>query len=207
MAKKEKFYVVWKGRKPGIYTSWAECETQVKGVAGAEFKAFESREQAEQAYKSTYWKSVVPSGKPRMPSEMILRQIGDSYAVDAACSGNPGVLEYRCVHNPTGKEIFRKGPYPDGTNNVGEFLAIVDALVLFKREGITLPIYSDSQIAMGWVAAKNCRTTLEMTKNNSPLFRSIEQAEHWLHANDYANQIIKWKTEVWGEIPADFGRK
>ena len=48
-SKKRKFYVVWKGHKPGIYTSWAECNAQVKGVPQAEYKAFETLEEAEQA--------------------------------------------------------------------------------------------------------------------------------------------------------------
>ena len=41
--RKQKFYVVWKGRKPGIYTLWDDCEVQVKGFDGAQYKAFESR--------------------------------------------------------------------------------------------------------------------------------------------------------------------
>jgi ribonuclease HI len=133
--------------------------------------------------------------------------VANGYAVDAACSGNPGFLEYRCVHYTTGEEIFRKGPYENGTNNVGEFLAIVHALALFKRKKITAPIYSDSETAIDWVESRRCRTKLEMHESNAELFWVIDRAEKWLLENDYENRVLKWHTEVWGEIPADFGRK
>ena len=51
MAKK-KWYVVWKGKKPGIYSTWAECEKQVKGFKGAKFKSFPSYEEAEAAFNN-----------------------------------------------------------------------------------------------------------------------------------------------------------
>ena len=130
-----------------------------------------------------------------------------SLSVDAACSGNPGVMEYRGVDTATGREIFRMGPYPDGTNNVGEFLALVHGLSLMKKNGCTLPIYSDSVSAIAWVRAKQCKTKLMRTERNIPLFDLIARAERWLQSNTYSNQILKWDTPNWGEIPADFGRK
>ena len=150
--KKKKFYVVWKGHKPGIYTSWTECNAQVKGVPEAKYRSFKTLEEAEQAYKDKYSDYAGKSGKTkeehRLPED-VLRRIGqpnpDTYCVDASCNGSPGELEYRCVHVKTKREIFRRGPYADGTNNIGEFLAIVHALALFKRKGITKPIYSDSE--------------------------------------------------------------
>jgi len=209
MTKRPKYYVIWKGRKTGIFTSWEECFAQVNGFPDAEFKAFESEEAAEQAflrkygeYKGKYTSSLgqqrlLEIGQPLLPS----------YAVDASCTGNPGRLEYRCVHTGTGKKIFRQGPYEHGTNNIGEFLAIVHALVLFKKKGITLPIYCDSITAMRWVKDKKCKTNLLREESNSELFDMIERAEDWLRTNDYRNNILKWETEAWGENPADFGRK
>jgi ribonuclease HI len=128
---KPKFYVVWKGRKTGIFPSWAECEQRVKGFAGAEFKAFGSREEAETAFKLQYdaYKGKVSSlGKWK---EAEAKPVRPSISVDAACNGSPGKLEYRGVDTESGEEIFRAGPYPDGTNNVGEFLAIGHALTWF----------------------------------------------------------------------------
>jgi ribonuclease HI len=214
MAKKKKFYVIWKGRKTCIFTTWEECKVQVEGYPDAKYKSFESREQAEKAFKNEYSQYVPINPKPDKAKELsedelrrLSRSITESYSVDAACSGNPGILEYRCVHNTTKEIIFKQGPYEDGTNNIGEFLAIVDALALFKSKKITSPIYSDSQVGIGWVEKKKCRTKLEQTKSNSTLFELIERAEKWLLDNDYDNRVLKWETDIWGEIPADYERK
>lgn len=195
MAKKQKFYVVWKGRTTGIFSSWNDCKAQVEHFPGAEYKSFDNRQQAEQAYKGAYTEYVTIKSKESKPlSDDELRRIGkpiaESYAVDAACSNNPGVLEYRCVHTTTGKEVFRQGPYDDGTNNVGEFLAIVHALALFKRKKITAPVYSDSEIAIDWVESRKCRTKLEPTESNAELFQLIERAEKWLLENEYENRVL-----------------
>ena len=214
MNKKPKYYVVWRGRKTGIFTSWEECSAQVSGYPKAKYKAFPSKAAAEKAFRSPYEKNF---GKyvPRLNQVLPFvkgKPIRESYAVDAACSGNPGRLEYRCVqiHTRIGKgwrEIFREGPFVYGTNNIGEFLAIVHALILFKKKGITQPIYSDSKNAITWVKHKKCKTKLTRDERNADLFRLIEKAEKWLKDNEYPNLILKWKTEDWGEIPADFGRK
>ena len=218
MAKKLKFYVVWRGYKPGIYSSWADCFAQINGFSGASHKAFDSVELAEEAFRSprgdflarhpelsSNGKEHTGPGQPRLP--IAGKPVLDSYAVDAACSGNPGPLEYRCVYVSTGSEIFRQGPFANGTNNIGEFLAIVHALALFKQRGIACPIYSDSKIAIGWVRRKTCRTQLPRDEHNGPLFELIGRAEAWLQSNTYDNQVLKWETDEWGEIPADFGRK
>lgn len=131
----------------------------------------------------------------------------EALAVDAACSGNPGPMEYRGVHLPSGKQIFHFGPV-QGTNNIGEFLAIVHALALLKQKNQpNMPIYSDSRTAQIWVQKKKCKTTLERTPKTEKLFEIIARAERWLQTNSYSNPILKWDTDNWGEIPADFGRK
>jgi ribonuclease HI len=207
--KQKKYYVVWKGRQPGIYTSWEGCSTQVTGYQGAEYKGFDSQAAAEKAYQGAYedYKGQHVSGLSQERLLAIGKPVLDSYAVDAACSGNPGPLEYRCVHTRTGKQLFTQGPFENGTNNIGEFLAIVHALALFKQKGIALPIYSDSENAIGWVKEKKCKTKLPPDERNAPLFELVARAEQWLAGNEYTNQILKWETEAWGEIPADFGRK
>jgi len=214
----KKFYVVWKGRQTGIFTSWDECAKQVNGFPGAEYKSFATRSEARNAFQhaySDYVTAAPPRHRERNPSRRLsqdqLRRtdkpIAESYSVDAACSGNPGVLEFRGVHTSADREIFHQGPYQDGTNNIGEFLAIVHALALFKRDKITAPIYSDSKIAIKWIEDKQCRTHLERSEANAELFDLIERAEKWLIENDYENRVIKWRTFIWGENPADFGRK
>lgn len=158
---KQKYYVVWKGRKTGIFASWAECEKQVKGFVGAQFKAFGSEPEAEAAYLANYddYKGKASSsGKWRMAS---VQPILPSICVDAACSGSPGKLEYRGVNTETGAEIFRAGPYADGTNNVGEFLAIVRALAWQAKHNMRVPVYSDSENAISWVYTGECKTKLK----------------------------------------------
>jgi ribonuclease HI len=203
-----KYYVVWKGRKPGIFTSWAEAEKQVRGFAGARYKSFGSRPEAETAYRSEY---EAYKGKPASLGkwrEASVQPILPSISVDAACSGSPGKLEYRGVFTETGDQIFHFGPFPDGTNNVGEFLAIVHALTWMTKHNSPLPVYSDSENGISWVYQGKCRTSLKHTAKNAPLFAMIHSAENWLAENELEDDaVLKWDTELWGEIPADFGRK
>jgi ribonuclease HI len=133
--------------------------------------------------------------------------IPESLSVDAACSGNPGIMEYRGVETGTGREIFHVGPFNPATNNIGEFLALVHGLALLKQQNLELPIYSDSTTALAWVRKKKCNSKLERTNTNQEVFDLIQRAEKWLRLNDYKNPVLKWETERWGEIPADFGRK
>ena len=130
----------------------------------------------------------------------------DAWAVDAACSGNPGPMEYRCVDLATGAQVFHFGPVY-GTNNIGEFLAIVHALALMERHGIKKAIYSDSYNAILWVNKRQCKTKLERTPKTEQLFGIIARAEHWLATHAYSTPVIKWETKKWGEVQADFGRK
>ena len=207
---KQKFYVVWEGHRPGVYTTWDACKKQVDGFNGAKYKSFESKAEAEAALKSNYWK-FIKKAEPSLPAIGKTPRsaiIQDSIAVDAACSGNPGDMEYRGVVTSTKQELFHMGPLEDGTNNIGEFLAIVHALAMLKQQGKPkLPIYSDSKTAQGWVKKGKCNTKLEHSGRNEKIFELIDRAEKWLALNTITNPILKWETEYWGEIPADFGRK
>lgn len=219
---KKKYYVVWHGVEPGIYNSWPKCQEQIKGFEGALYKSFDSEEEAEEAYHSSpylYIKQRNSANQPKAsqlqnpPSDrtdtvlpLPLEVKAEALAVDAACSGNPGPMEYRGVYLRTGQEVFRYGPV-HGTNNIGEFLAIVHGLALLKQKGSAMTIYSDSRNAMLWVKNKKCKTKLERTAKTEQLFQLIERAELWLKENTYNIPLLKWETEKWGEIPADFGRK
>lgn len=206
---KQKYYVVWKGRKTGVFNTWQECSDQVTGFNGAEYKSFENREEAEIAFKSAYEEykgKRVPTISPAM-LEIIGKPIEDSYCVDASCIGYPGPMEYKCVHTITQQEIFHQGPFENGSNNIGEFLAIVHALALFKKRDVSLAIYTDSETALTWVKNKKCKTKLPQDDKNTPIFDLITRAEDWLNKNEYTNELLKWDTNAWGEIPADYGRK
>lgn len=208
-----KYYVVWKGRRRGIFPSWAECEKQVKGFPGAAYKAFSTVAEARAALaagQEHYQGAAAPAKwkhstrRPRLPS----------VAVDAACSGSPGWLEYRAVDTETGRQVFRAGPFAEGTNNVGEFLAIVDALRWLRRGRKGQPVYSDSANAIAWIRRGKCNTKLKRTAANRRLFAMIARAESDLPsllssgpAGEARPAILKWDTGAWGENPADFGRK
>ncbi|PID67686.1 MAG: ribonuclease H [Flavobacteriia bacterium] len=210
MAKQSKYYVVWQGHKPGIYTSWTDCQKHIKGFVGAKFKAFKNRSVAEKAFAMGYAAFKASDLKDEVSidwSQLSSQPVMDSIAVDAACSGNPGTMEYRGVNTGTAKELFRQGPFPQSTNNIGEFLALVHALALMKQTGDSRPIYSDSRTAMSWVRQKKVKTSLKKTGINAGSFDLIVRAEQWLKTNSYPNKILKWETKIWGEIPADFGRK
>ena len=208
MAKK-KYYVVWNGNQPGIYSSWEECQAQIKGVKQALYKAFGSLAEAEHAYASSPGQYIGRGAKAEnkksaaTPPASIIQ---NALAVDAACSGNPGMMEYRGVYIATGEQVFHFGPM-FGTNNIGEFLAIVHGLALLKQKGIDLPIYSDSYNALLWIKGKKCKTKLPRDSKSEELFKYVDRAEKWLKENSYTTMLIKWETDKWGEIPADFGRK
>ncbi len=211
MAKKQKFYVVWFGNPTGIFGSWEECQRSIKGISGAQYKSFETFAEAKEAYNKEYADYKGKNTKKKGLTKEELAKIGDpdlySIAVDAASSGNPGIMEYRGVDTQTGKQLFHQGPFKEGTNNVGEFLALVHGLAYLKKEKSDRKIYSDSRIAMGWVRKKKCNTKLKQTAKNKKLFELITRAETWLKNNTYSTVVEKWETKAWGEIPADFGRK
>lgn len=205
MANKPKFYVVWKGATPGIYKTWADCQAQIKGYPDAKYKSYGTLPEAQQAYGSQAPRSYTPYRKPK-PLGKIPNTI-DGLAVDAACSGNPGVLEYQAVMIKSRKLIFKRGPFPLGTVNIGEFLAVVHALALLKQHNKQMPIYSDSLTALAWVRNKRIKTNLPRNAQTKELFKIVDRAVAWLHANPNHMPVHKWPTEKWGEIPADFGRK
>jgi ribonuclease HI len=200
---KTKYYVVWVGRQPGIYASWAKCAEQVERFAGAKYKSYEQEAQAKEAFQLGWEKCLGPTPALSLPPEVI----ANSLSVDAACDNSPGNLEYRGVHTKTGEELFHVGPIENGTNNLGEFLAIVHALALLKKEGQAKPIYSDSRTAIGWVKHKNVRSKLPRNEETEKVWDLVDRALTWLENNSYSNELIEWDTKAWGEIRADFGRK
>ena len=213
MAKSKKYYVIWSGVEPGIYDNWSDAQAQIKGYPNARYKSFKSLAEAEEAYGGTaasYIKSASgsqrsKSSKPSSPpSDADI--IWESLAVDAACSGNPGKMEYQGVDTQTGDRIFHQA-FPLGTNNIGEFLALVHGLAHLKKTGSDMPIYTDSKIAMGWVLKKKCNSKLAKSAATKRMDEMVARAEKWLRDNTYSTKVIKWDTDNWGEIPADFGRK
>ena len=212
MAKAEKkYYVVWSGRVPGVYETWDECKRQVIGQKGARYKSFKGISRAEAdtlLLDGAPQASGTKTATTMTPPVALSPILPDAIAVDAACAGNPGEMEYRGVSIETGDVIFHSRKYPRGTNNIGEFLAIVHALALMERQGHIVPIYSDSKTAIAWVRNKVAKTKLPRDAKTELLWQHIDRALAWLKAHELSRYtILKWETESRGEIPADFGRK
>ena len=212
--KQAKYYVVWKGLQPGIYASWADCKAQVQGVEGALYKSFATEAEARSAYDEPPHLHIKPRAASRVRAEQEKAAardaviVGDAWAVDAACSGNPGPMEYRGVDVMTGAEIFHVGPLEDGTNNVAEYLALIHVLAFLKKTGnSTTVVYSDSRTALAWLRNRGHKSKLAHTERNGKIFDMLARADRWIQSNIEYNRVIKWNTEEWGEIPADFDRK
>lgn len=214
---KQKYYVVWAGRNPGIYTSWQACQQETNGYKQAKFKAFPNREEAEKAFQEgweKYWGKGTPkplgkksSSKQTQPNPKAEEIDYNSISVDVGTRGNPGPVEYQGVDTQTGEVLFSYGPVRKGTNNLGEFLAIVHGLDYLQKEGSNKTIYTDSRNAMKWVREKKVSTTLPRDQSTREMWELVDWAVDWLHEHSYHNKIRKWDTKKWGEIKADYGRK
>lgn len=222
-----RYYVVWRGRHPGVYDDWEDALEQIDGFDGAFFKSFDNATAAAAAYRRDHRaeerrelgallagsqthgdRKGTPEPMAGQPDYMAIPEIDlDAWAVDASCQGNPGRMEYQGVELMTGRVLFRIGPFDDATNNIGEFLAIVHALSLMERQGKWHTIYSDSVSGMAWVRNRRIKTQLQPTDRNRQVFQLMARAQAWLNSHSYPSRILKWQTEQWGEIPADFGRK
>lgn len=210
----KKYYVVWAGHDTGVFDSWEECKLQTENFPGARYKSFSSRAEAIEAYRGSpddYMGMFrgIATHKPKVTNyDAIPAIIPGSIAVDAACSRNPGPVEYQGVDISTGARLFHVGPLEGGSNNMGEFLAIVHALAwLEKINRPDIAVYSDSRTAMAWVRNRKVKTTIAPTPHNAQIRQLVARAEAWLQTHTPRNRIIKWDTDAWGEIPADFGRK
>lgn len=212
---KRKFYVVFKGLQPGIYDNWEDCQMQVDGFSGAEYKSYDSCSAATEAFRKRMdidemrFYTFLSNHKSERPDYSAFPQIKtNAIAVDAACNKNPGGdVEYQGVIVGTGERIFHVGPLAGGSNNIGEYLGLVHALALLAQRGDhTTPVYSDSRTALAWLRNRHSRSTLQMAPE-SKLGELLRRADLWVATHQWLNPVYKWETEVWGEIPADFGRK
>ena len=220
-----KYYVVFKGYNPGVYDNWEEVQIQTNGFPGAVFKSYSTSEEATEAYRrcsdvedrSELLRLITSVDLSPQPSDMTSQKPqfpienpeidNEAWAVDASCLGNPGKMEYRGVDLKTGNIIFQKGPFYDATNNIGEYLALVHAMALMTQRGEYHNIYSDSRTAISWYRKHKINTKLQPTERNAKVFELLARASVWVNTHNFPCRVMKWDTERWGEIPADFGRK
>ena len=209
---KKKYYTVWQGHKTGVFETWNACKKQITDYQGAQYKSFPTLNAAKEALEGNYFdyigkNNVFKSGLSQEQLKKIGQPNYNSISVDAASSGNPGIMEYRGVDTKTKKQIFIQGPFEEGTNNIGEFLALVHGLAILKKNNSDRILYTDSKTAISWVRKKICNTKLKRNTKNKLVFDLVDRAIDWLKNNSYNTVIVKWETKAWGEIPADFGRK
>ncbi len=209
-----KFYVVWAGHSPGVYDSWEECKLQTEGFPGARYKSFPTQEDAVKAFRGRPEEHMglaraLAAHRAQIVNYDAIPEIHlNAIAVDGACARNPGPMEYRGVLVATGQELFRVGPLQGGTNNIAEYLAIIHcAALLHRSRDFATPMYSDSRTALAWIRKRQSNTTIAPTAQNAQVRALLERANAWIKNNDIINPLLKWNTEEWGEIPADFGRK
>jgi ribonuclease HI len=206
------YYAVWNGRVPGVYDSWTKCQEQVKGFKGATFRKLKSSNYTDALVEFKASHSVI--------SQQQTSPLPNFLTVDGACNGTSkgGMCEYRGVMYQgnafdlnSSNEVFRSKVYPGGTNNIAEFLGLVEGIKYFLSRGEPIKIYTDSVTALAWV--RNCKANSSpMGGVSEELTKLISEAEMYLieyseKIKGVSTQILKWNTKEWGEIPADFGRK
>ncbi len=164
----------------------------VSGVKGSKYKAFPTLQEAETAFqigRVPYYQSEKKWNVQELPF------VKKSIAVDAACSSATGIMEYQGIDLVSGQVIFRVSQ-PNGTNNIGEFLAIVHGLSWLQKEKKTdYVLYSDSKIAINRVKNGKCNTNFAPTAENLQLFDLIRRAEDWLANQSFSTQILKRHTD------------
>lgn len=217
-----KYYVVFRGFNPGVYDNWDEVKEQTNGFPNCLYKGYTTSEEATEAYRNytgtedreelgrlisgiRHDNATSQNGIPSYKNNPEIDQ--NAWAVDASCRKNPGPMEYRGVDLKTGEEVFHLGPLEDGTNNIGEFLALVHAMALMQKRGEWHNIYYDSETAYKWWRNKRPKTTLQQTDKNAKIFELLARATVWINNHTFPGKVMKWQTDRWGEIPADFGRK
>ena len=169
----KKYYVVWKGRTTGIFTTWNECKSQVDGFAGARYKSFPTLGEAESAFggkadsaslsvSTSGSSSTKPSAAskpkkakvPPLSEQQIFEMPFDiKIYTDGACEPNPGEAG-------TGLAVYLNNELTElwyglyqqvGTNNTAELHGLKHAFILAKEKlkaGLSVAIYCDSKYSI-----------------------------------------------------------
>ncbi|MFZ2209286.1 MAG: ribonuclease H family protein [Porticoccaceae bacterium] len=202
----KKYYVVWVGKVPGIYTSWPVAERQIKGFPGAKFKSFPTLALAEEAYAlgkpATVRKPASPRAKVAATGERSIAAI-EIYC-DGACDPNPGKAGTGiAVYKNSALDALWYGLYnPAGTNNMAELLGLQHSLVFAKRwieSGQTVAILCDSKYAIecvttwafgwkanGWKRKGGEIMNLDLIRSAHALYVEIADRIRVLHVAGHA---------------------
>ncbi len=210
----QKFYVVWEGRERGIFTDWDRCKAQIDKFAGARYKSFKTRAEAEAAFRGSSEASIGKSHKavarntgkvPRTYSaaEVAELPVHTKIFADGGCEPNPGKAG-------SGVAVYRDGLVdelwyglynPRGTNNTAELNALHQALLMAEKEiesEVTVAIFCDSRYAIqcvtqwavswekkGWKKPGGDIKNLDLIQPAYALFTRLKKSVQVLHVNGH----------------------
>jgi len=219
-----KYFVVFRGTKTGVYESWNECSKQVIGFPKASFASFSDVNEARAAHAVgdlAKWKNC-GHRDAFIKNKIMMSAISADLpclAVDASRTTASGsdITEFRGVILPECALAFQSAKYgKGGTNNIGEFLAVVTGLRWLERRSLVWPVYTDSNVAIVWtkkrLRGESVASIAAAAQQTTLLATDLSEADDWLskskNAKILANRCLKkWNTGELGEIPADYGRK
>jgi len=209
----KKFYVVWQGRKPGIYTDWPTCLQQVDKFTGARYKSFPSLADAQSAFEGgsssagtsskSKNKSNASSVKTYTAKEVLAFDAYTKIFTDGGCEPNPGEagsgLALYCENELT--QLWYGLYNPMGTNNTAELNALHQALLIAKREinaKRTVAIFCDSKYSIqcviqwaaswekkGWKKSGGEIKNLALIQQMFALYQTLKENVHVLHVNGH----------------------
>jgi ribonuclease HI len=157
----KKFYVVWAGRKTGVFTDWPTAHQHVDKFPGAQFKSFATRTEADQAFRSGgpafAGKRGTAKTGARAPAKVHAAASGVQIYCDGACEPNPGNAGSGIVIYRDGKltQLWYGLYNPNGTNNTAELNALYHALLIAEADiaaAQSVQILCDSTYAINCVS-------------------------------------------------------
>jgi len=200
----EKFYVVWAGRRTGIFTDWPTVQKSVDKFSGARFKSFPTRAEAEQAFARGHRAGCRRTKSQQRPGIHQADRFDVTIYCDGACEPNPG-------HAGSGIVVYRNGKlaelwyglyHPNGTNNTAELNALYHALRMAEAEihaGHTVEVCSDSAYAIncirswapawekrGWIRSGGEIKNLEIIRDSYVIYRRVKKELTLTHVAGHA---------------------
>jgi ribonuclease HI len=203
----KKFYVVWTGRRTGVFTDWPTAHQHVDKFPGAKFKAFATHAEADQAFRSggpAPVRARSTAVKESKTANVPTSNTGLQIYCDGACEPNPGnagsgVVVYR---DGTLAQLWYGLYNPNGTNNTAELNALQQALLLAEKAieaGEDVQILCDSTYAIncvskwaagwekkGWRKADGEIKNLAIIQAAYALYTRIESQMELVHVSAHA---------------------
>jgi ribonuclease HI len=216
-----KYYVVFKGRTPGIYQNWTECQKQINKFKGAEHKSYLSVEAAEEAYYGQDYIVNSENNEQAQEGNLLLNHFDYSIFCDGACRGNPGPAGSGvAIYQRELLDLLLYGSYNSfSTNNAAELLALHEALLWaenYINNGLSVQIYCDSSYAInavtdwsfswsdnGWKKNKGAIENLHLIQGCHQLFVSLQgkvaikhiKAHAGIEGNELADRMANYAVD------------